>query len=174
MRFKRSAVLFCALLGLGGQGAFGASQSASGVLLQKADEVLIEKSKRTLSLLKEGQVFKTYKVSLGREPVGPKTEQGDGKTPEGDYVIAARNPHSQFHLSLKISYPNAADRKQARTRGVDPGDFIMIHGLPNGLSEFGKTHVLMDWTDGCIAVTDSQIEEIWKIVKVGTKVRILP
>src|SRR4030095_584935 len=167
MRFKRGLFLFCAILCTGWP-------SAHGALTEKADEVLVEKSKRTLSLLKEGQVFKTYRVSLGREPVGPKTEQGDEKTPEGDYLIDARNPHSQFHLSLRVSYPNAADRKQAKARGVDPGGLIMIHGLPNGFSDFGKTHLLLDWTDGCIAVTDSEIEEIWEAVKVGTKVRILP
>ena len=141
---------------------------------ERAAKVLVEKSKRSLSLIKDGQVFKTYRVSLGREPVGAKTEQGDGKTPEGNYVIDARNPHSQFHRSLRVSYPNATDRKQAKARGVSPGGQIMIHGLPNGLSDFGKTHLLVDWTGGCVAVTDSEIEEIWEAVKNGTKVQILP
>src|SRR5262245_54472811 len=126
--------------------SFFSAAGAKGDVLEEPDKVLVEKSKRTLSLIKDGQVFKSYRISLGREPVGPKTEQGDGKTPEGKYTISGRNPHSQFHRSLRVSYPNASDKKQAQNRGVSPGGDIMIHGLPNGLPDFGKSHLLFDWT----------------------------
>ncbi len=140
----------------------------------QADKILVEKSARKLSLLKDGKVFKTYKVSLGREPVGPKVQQGDGKTPEGKYLIDAKNSASRYHRSLHLSYPNEKDRAQAQKLGVSPGGMIMIHGLPNGLSGFGVTHQLVDWTDGCIAVTDEEIEEIDDAVQIGTEVEIRP
>jgi murein L,D-transpeptidase YafK len=140
----------------------------------KADKVIVEKAKRVLTLMKEGTILKTYNVSLGREPVGPKTEQGDGKTPEGKYVVEARNPKSQFYKSLKISYPNAADRLQAKARGVSPGGLIMIHGLPNGFGGLGESQRLVDWTDGCIAVTNEEMDEIWERAPIGTEVEIRP
>jgi murein L,D-transpeptidase YafK len=140
----------------------------------KADKILVEKAKRVLTLMKEGTILKTYNVSLGREPAGPKTEQGDGKTPEGKYVIEARNPKSQFYKSLQVSYPNAADKAQAKARGVSPGGLIMIHGLPNGFGDLGESQQLIDWTDGCIAVTNEEMDEIWERVPIGTEVEIRP
>lgn len=139
-----------------------------------ADSILIVKSARTLTLLRAGKVLKTYKIVLGSNPLGPKEREGDGKTPEGDYTIDRRNAHSRFHLALHISYPSAADSEQARKRGVNPGGDIMIHGLRNGLGWLGSAHRLRDWTQGCIAVTNAEIEEIWEMVPVGTPVRILP
>jgi len=124
--------------------------------------------------MRAGQVLKTYKIALGGEPVGAKTMQGDHRTPEGDYVINSRNTHSQFHRSLHISYPNAADRERARKLGVAPGGDVYIHGLPNGYGFIGAAHRARDWTDGCIAVTDQEIEEIWKLVDDGTPVEIRP
>lgn len=127
-----------------------------------------------MELMRAGQVLKTYKVALGGEPVGAKTKQGDHRTPEGDYVIDSRNAHSQFHRSLHVSYPSAADRERARRLGVLPGGNIYIHGLPNGYGFVGDAHRARDWTDGCIAVTDREIEEIWKLVDDGTRVEIRP
>ena len=120
------------------------------------------------------KVLKTYKVALGGKPEGPKTQQGDHKTPEGVYKINARNSKSLYHLSLHISYPNEQDRAQARKRGVKPGGDIMIHGLPDDYAYLGALHRQHDWTEGCIAVTNAEIEEIWKLVPVGTPIEIKP
>ena len=140
----------------------------------RADRIIVQKKARTVELMHAGQVLKTYKIALGGEPVGPKTRQGDHRTPEGRYVIDSRNPHSQFHRSLHISYPNTADRERARKLGVPTGGDIYIHGLPNGYGFVGAAHRARDWTDGCIAVTDQEIEEIWKIVDNRTPVEIRP
>jgi murein L,D-transpeptidase YafK len=138
------------------------------------DRVIINKAKRELLLMHGGKVVKSYAVALGRNPIGPKTRQGDGKTPEGVYSISGRNPASAFHRALRVSYPNSTDRAQAKRRGVAPGGDIMIHGLPNGQGHIGKAHRLTDWTEGCIAVTNEEIEEIWGMVADGTKVEINP
>ena len=140
----------------------------------QADRIVIVKSRRTLTLVQAGKVLKTYKVALGPAPMGPKTREGDNKTPEGLYTIDSRNAHSQFHLSLHISYPNAADRARAAKLRASPGGDIMIHGLPPAYSHLGPQHRKFDWTAGCVAVTDSEIEEIWKLVPIGTVVEIKP
>ena len=140
----------------------------------KADRIIVHKHARTMELMHDGKVLKTYKIALGGEPVGPKTRQGDHKTPEGTYTIDRRSAHSQFHRALHISYPNAADRQRARKLGVPPGGDIFIHGLHNGYGWIGAAHRARDWTDGCIAVTDQEIEEIWRMVDNGTPVEILP
>ncbi len=140
----------------------------------KADSVLILKKDHVLELLAGGQVIRTYKVALGRGGLAPKTRQGDARTPEGHYVISARLAASEYHRALLISYPNAEDRKRAASLGVSPGGDIMIHGLPNGQGYLGTAHRLYDWTLGCIAVTDPEIEEIWGLVPVGTPVEIRP
>ena len=139
-----------------------------------ADRIVILKSARTMTLLSGSKVLKTYKVALGSVPVGPKQIEGDHKTPEGNYVIDAKNSHSQFHLSLHISYPSAADQQRARSVGSRPGGAIMIHGLPKPFAYLGPLHRQTDWTDGCVAVRNSEIEEIWKLVPVGTRVEIHP
>ena len=134
---------------------------------ERADEIRVDKSDRRMQLLRDGRVLKTYRILLGDAPVGHKTQQGDERTPEGRYRITFRNDRSRFHLSLRVSYPNEADRAQARRRGVDPGGDIMIHGgTPPG---YGR-----DWTDGCIALTNREIEEVWRLVPVGTPIRIDP
>lgn len=134
---------------------------------EQADAIRVFKSTRRMELLRGGKVLRSYRIALGDAPVGHKRQQGDERTPEGDYRITYRNPQSRFHLSLRVSYPNRADREQARKRGVDPGGDIMIHGsTPPGYTG--------DWTDGCIAVTNAQIEEIWRLVPVGTPIRINP
>jgi len=139
-----------------------------------ADKILIVKSTRTMTLYSGNKVLRTYKVALGTVPVGPKRVEGDHKTPEGIYTIDAKNPQSQFHLSLHISYPDAADRERARKLGAKPGGAIMIHGLPPRFAYLGALHRKVDWTDGCEAVTNAEIEEIWKLVPVGTRVEIRP
>lgn len=140
----------------------------------QADKIIILKSARTMTLLSGGKALKTYKVALGSVPVGPKQVEGDHKTPEGDYLIDAKNAHSQFHLSLHISYPSAADQQRARSMGSRPGGAIMIHGLARPFAYLGPLHRQTDWTDGCVAVTNAEIEEIWKLVPVGTRVEIRP
>jgi murein L,D-transpeptidase YafK len=139
-----------------------------------ADRIVIEKRARTLTLFRGDGKLKIYKVALGSDPVGPKQQQGDGRTPEGTYVIDARKKNSQFHRALHISYPNAEDRRLARQHGVSPGGDIMIHGLPNGMASIGSAHRRRDWTQGCIAVTNEEIEEIWRAVPNGTRVVIKP
>ncbi len=137
-------------------------------------KILIEKSERRLTLLSKDKVLKTYKIALGGNPNGPKERQGDNKTPEGTYKIDSRNRDSRYHLSLHISYPNERDVKRARDLGVSPGGNIMIHGLKNGFSWVGDLHTEVDWTEGCIAVTDEEIEEIANLVPNGTTVEIKP
>jgi len=140
----------------------------------KADKVVVIKSKRLLLLMIEGEILKTYKIALGKQPEGHKNKAGDQKTPEGNYIVDSRNRDSKFHLSIHISYPNRSDMLNAQESGLFPGGGIMIHGLPNGLKDLGKYHRIWDWTDGCIAVTNSEIEEIWRLVPDGTPVEIRP
>ena len=139
-----------------------------------ADRVVVLKKERTLQLLNQGKVIKTYKVALGGDPVGAKTRQGDHKTPEGLYVLDSRNPHSQFYKSMHISYPSARDRAAARKHGFSPGGDVFVHGLPNGYGWVGAGHRAKDWTDGCIAVTNQEIDEIWSAVADGTPIEIRP
>ena len=141
---------------------------------EPADKVLIEKKERRLTLLLKGEVIKSYKIALGGNPVGPKERQGDNKTPEGTYFIESRNGNSDYHLSLRISYPNEKDKMRAKELGVSPGGDIMIHGIKNGLGWVGALHAGIDWTQGCIAVTDEEMEEIYKLVPNGTIVEIRP
>ena len=124
--------------------------------------------------MNQGKVLKTYKVALGGDPMGAKVRQGDHKTPEGTYVLDRRNAHSQFYRSIHISYPDAQDRVRARKLGVSPGGDIYLHGLPNGYGWVGRGHRLKDWTDGCIAVTDEELDEIWRAAPDGTPIEIQP
>jgi murein L,D-transpeptidase YafK len=140
----------------------------------QVDRIVIVKSEHTMTLLRQGKVLKTYRVALGGQPVGAKTRRGDNKTPEGLYTIDSRNPGSHYHLALHISYPNAADRERAKREHLDPGGAIMIHGLPKGYGWIGARHRLEDWTLGCVAVTDEEIDEIWAMVPLGTVVEIKP
>lgn len=171
---KRSFLFLTAIL------LFAVCFSKSNATSQKkttfltADKILIKKSQRKMELYAKEKLIKSYKISLGFAPIGPKQQEGDGKTPEGDYTVLSKNPRSQFHLSLKISYPNAADKKNAQKKKISPGGDIMIHGLGKQFSYLGKLHTLHDWTLGCIAVTNDEIEEIWKLVIEGTIVKIEP
>jgi|ERR1700690_4554090 len=140
----------------------------------RADKIVIVKSDRTMTLMSGERAMRTYKVALGKNPVGPKTRSGDHKTPEGLYVVDAKKSQSRFHLALHISYPNQSDRERAQRENVNPGGDVEIHGIENGLGWIGGLHRRVDWTDGCIAVTDSEIDEVWKAVVVGTPVEIRP
>jgi murein L,D-transpeptidase YafK len=140
--------------------------------LPKVTHMHIEKHKRVMKLYIGGTLIKTYRISLGSQPVGPKEREGDGKTPEGNYTISHKNAWSRFHKSLKVSYPNKHDRKMAKKHNVSPGGDIMIHGLGAEFSHLGKSHVQYDWTLGCMAVTNEEIDEIWKMVDVGTPLMI--
>ena len=137
-----------------------------------ADKVLVLKSERKLLLMKGNELLKTYTVSLGGNPVGLKIREGDHKTPEGNYVLDRHNSHSQYHKSIHISYPNADDVARARKLGVPTGGDLFIHGLPNDYE--GPTQQLGDWTEGCIAVTNAEIDEIWRVVADGTPIEIKP
>jgi murein L,D-transpeptidase YafK len=147
---------------------------AYAVKMGSVDRILIEKNARRLMLISQGEVLKTYNIALGGNPIGPKERQGDNKTPEGTYVIDGRNKGSRFHLSLHISYPNERDKNRAKELGVSPGGDIMIHGIKNGFSWVGDAHAEVDWTKGCIAVTDEEIEEISTLAPNGTIVEIRP
>jgi murein L,D-transpeptidase YafK len=140
----------------------------------KADSILILKKDHLLELLANGKVIRTYHVALGRGGLAPKQKQGDGLTPEGHYTIDARNAQSHYYKSLHVSYPNAQDKARAARLGVSTGGDVMIHGLPNGIGSIGAAHRLYDWTLGCVAVTDSEIDEIWTLVPLGTPVEIRP
>jgi len=138
------------------------------------DFVRVFKRQRRLELLSEGELVAQYAIALGDQPEGHKQQQGDERTPEGFYVIDWRKEDSAFHRALHISYPNSEDVRRARELGVDPGGAIMIHGLPNNLAVIGSVHTVVDWTDGCIAVTNAEIEEIWRLVRDGVPIEILP
>jgi tetratricopeptide (TPR) repeat protein len=139
---------------------------------RSADKILIEKKERRLTLISKDKVLKTYNIALGGNPNGQKEREGDNKTPEGIYFIDSRNKNSRYHRSLHISYPNKKDKKRAKELGVSPGGNILIHGIKNGYSWVGDAHSAFDWTQGCIAVTDEEIEEIEKLVPNGTIVEI--
>lgn len=134
----------------------------------QVDRIVVNKSRREMILLSGEHILRSYRVALGREPLGHKEREGDGRTPEGSYMIDRRNPRSRYHLSLHISYPNGEDQARAQHLGVHPGGDIMIHGLKDGLKRDG------DWTQGCIAVTDEEMDEIWNLVPDGTPILINP
>jgi murein L,D-transpeptidase YafK len=155
-------------------GMLAGENLAPGFGAQKAHQVIVAKSERTLTLLAGGKVIRTYKVALGGTPVGAKVQQGDHKTPEGHYILDRRNTKSRYYKSIHVSYPNEQDKRQAAKSGVSPGGDIMIHGLPKGFGWLGATHRARDWTDGCIAVTDREMDEIWEFVADGTPIEIKP
>lgn len=150
---------------------FVADPAASFV---SADQVIVHKAARRLELLRSGQVVASYRVALGLDPNGPKQREGDFRTPEGRYTLARRNPNSDFFLSIQISYPSDNDLRQARRYGWQPGGQIMIHGLPNAPRHSPEYYASRDWTDGCIAVANSDMVEIWLMTRPETPIQILP
>jgi murein L,D-transpeptidase YafK len=172
-------ITFCSLCVLGaliGAVVFITHPTKTGALSEgfTIDRIVVNKSTRTLSVFRHGSEIKTYRVALGRQPVGPKEQEGDMRTPEGLYTIDYRNRQSDYHLALHISYPGPEDISRAAARGVSPGCDIMIHGLPNGQGWLGTLHRQKDWTAGCIALTDEEIEELWRITPDGTPIEIRP
>ncbi len=139
-----------------------------------ADHVHVDKSERMLHLMSGGEVMRSYRISLGKNPVGDKQREGDLRTPEGRYVLDWRNPTSDFFMSMHISYPDARDLAEARRRGVDPGGMIMIHGLPNDAEATRTDYLYEDWTDGCIAVSNQAMIDIWLSVPDNTPITIDP
>lgn len=140
----------------------------------KADLVLVKKSERRLYLLQNGKVYRDYRISLGKNPLGTKQRQGDFRTPEGGYILDWRNSDSRFYKSIHISYPNEKDLASAKSVGADPGGMIMIHGIPKNPQYPGWLFELIDWTDGCVAVSNEVMDEIWASVEEGTPIRITP
>ena len=139
-----------------------------------ADEVIIDKSERELHLLNKGKVFRTFTIALGIRPEGDKKKEGDFKTPEGRYLLDTRNPNSDYFLSIHVSYPNGADRREANQGGVEPGGAIMIHGQPNLPSHSETYYRTQDWTNGCIAVSNSDMIDIWLMTGDSTPIEIRP
>jgi murein L,D-transpeptidase YafK len=139
-----------------------------------ADLVVVEKANRQLHLVKDGEIFRTFKIALGMMPVGHKQKEGDFRTPEGRYFLDMRNPNSEFFLSIHVSYPDAHDLREARARGVDPGGAIMIHGQPNVPTRSETYYRTRDWTNGCVAVSNSDMIDIWLMTGENTPIEIRP
>lgn len=140
----------------------------------KIDRLLVEKSERLMHAYFGDSLLKSYPISLGFSPEGHKQFEGDGKTPEGIYRINDRNPNSGYHLNLGVSYPNEQDREYARSKGKSPGGDIKIHGLPNDKPNWGRAHLLKDWTHGCIAVTNEEMDELFHMVVDNAEIVIKP
>ncbi len=144
-------------------------------VMDKADYVVVKKAERKLYLYRGSEILKTYHIALGKQPEGHKTREGDSRTPEGTYTLDWRNPYSKFYRSIHISYPSKSDNRYARELGDSPGGEIMIHGQPS--SWVDKTKLLFnqdDWTEGCIAVQNHEMDEIWEAVEDGTPIEIIP
>lgn len=141
---------------------------------EPVDLVRVDKSERRLEMLSDGKVVRSYAMVLGANPVGHKEREGDERTPEGRYVLDWRNPGSGYYRSIHVSYPNADDVAAAKRAGVDPGGMIMIHGQPNGYGWWSWLLQMFDWTNGCIAVSDEDMAEIWQMVENGTPIEINP
>ncbi len=172
----KKVYIIAALLTVASVGAFAIWNMApqTVAVLPDVDKITVRKSARKLELYHNGKIVKSYTIALGKNPIGHKQMEGDSKTPEGKYFIAYHNPKSSYHLSLKISYPDEQDKFNAKKMGVSAGGDIMIHGLPNRAPFLGRFHNLTDWTQGCIAVNNYEIEEIYAAVKDGTPIEILP
>jgi murein L,D-transpeptidase YafK len=152
----------------------GANSPAAAGDFPLADKVLVEKGKRKLHLLRNGMPFRTFDIALGSEPDGDKEQEGDQRTPEGYYMLDARNPDSDYFLSIHVSYPNTSDRVEARQKGVDPGGAIMIHGQPNLPTYSAAYYSREDWTNGCIAVSNSDMIDIWLMTPDRVPIEIVP
>ena len=173
----RTGALVCAALCLTGWLAgCSTTKDTSSPKLATADEVVVDKSDRKLRLIKDGKVMREYRVALGKDPIGHKFREGDQRTPEGKYVLNWRNPRSQFYKSIHVSYPNVDDRLRAQEAGYNPGGMIMIHGRPNYIKSpaVQAEYDRIDWTNGCIAVKNHEMDEIWQAVKDGTPIHIQP
>jgi len=139
-----------------------------------ADSIVVRKADRLLLVYSHGRAIQTSRIALGDNPVGPKVCEGDRRTPEGNYHVAARNEASHYHRSLLLSYPSAEDRRKAQANGCSPGGAIMIHGLPNGMGQWGARLLAKDWTWGCVSLTDEGVDSVMAVARVGTPVVIHP
>lgn len=148
--------------------------SAWSGAIPTADRIVVRKSERRLYLMRRGEVLRSYRVALGLQPAGPKEREGDFRTPEGRYLLTRRNARSDFFLSIQVSYPNDEDVRRARHRHLDPGGSIMLHGLPNNLRHPPEYYATADWTDGCIAMSDSDMVELWMMTQDNTPIDIQP
>jgi len=155
-------------------GTYAHAVAAAPATLEAADRILVKKSERRLYLLHADQVLREYPIRLGLNPYGPKQREGDFRTPEGVYRVSRRNTSSDFFLSLEVSYPSDADRERARRSGVKPGGLIMIHGQPNVPRKSPDFYASNDWTDGCIAVSNSDMVDIWQRTRLGIPIAIRP
>ena len=153
---------------------FGAAPGRMALVSYDADSIVVEKAARTLTLYRRGIPVRAYYIALGGSPVGDKVRAGDKRTPEGKFRIEARNPRSQYYLALRVSYPSAAHRARAAALGVSPGGDIMVHGLPPAFASYGRDHRRTDWTEGCIALSNAEIEEVYRSVPVGAPIEIKP
>lgn len=162
-----AAVLCAALLS-------GAPVAAAAAALEMADRIVVRKAERRLYLMNGERVLRSFRVALGLTPKGPKEREGDFRTPEGNYHVARRNPDSDFFLALQVSYPGPDDLRRAVRQGVSPGGQIMIHGLPNRLKKPLDYYLTRDWTNGCIAVSNSDMVDIWLMTPTNTPIQILP
>ena len=167
-------VLLLLLVSPGFNAVSGQNSLAAAPAPVRVDSILILKKDHLLELMAGGKVIRTYHVALGQGGLAPKQREGDGRTPEGHYTIDVRTAESHYHKAFHISYPNAEDKRRAAKLGVSPGGAIMIHGLPNGKGYIGSMHRMYDWTLGCVALTDEEIDELWNLVPVGTPVEIRP
>ncbi|HPF78206.1 MAG TPA: L,D-transpeptidase family protein [Alphaproteobacteria bacterium] len=145
-----------------------------GCAAPKADLVVVKKSKNKMYLMQDDKVLRSYNIALGGNPVGHKVQEGDQRTPEGVYMLNYKNTKSKFYKSINIDYPNEQDIARAKLRGVDPGDDIVIHGLPNELGDIRGPIEPLNWTNGCIGVRNYEMDEIWQLVEVDTPIEILP
>lgn len=136
------------------------------------DLVLVDKSDRKMHLLYQGEIVKSYHIALGPNPKGHKRQEGDNRTPEGTYILDYKKEDSSFYRSMHINYPNAVDVANAEARGVSPGSLIMVHGQPNGLGWLAARTQLRDWTQGCIALSNPEMDEFMELVQIGTPIQI--
>lgn len=173
MRALSRTTAFACIAAMVSAGLLGPTPAAAADF-PLADKVLVEKGKRRLHLLKNGIPFRTFKIALGLSPEGDKEQEGDQKTPEGLYMLDAKNPDSDYFLSFHISYPNSRDRAEARAKGYDPGGAIMIHGQPNVPSFSQAYYAREDWTNGCIAVSNSDMIDIWLMTPDQVPIEIVP
>lgn len=176
MRLHRILLLLIALpLVTLAHASQGTEQSPSAMNTDPSiSQVLVRKEERRLYLMAGDDVVRSYRISLGDNPVGHKLYEGDERTPEGRYTLDWRNSNSDFYKSIHISYPNAQDRELARAWGLNPGGSIMIHGVPNNAGDLAFAYRGLDWTDGCIAVSNDEMDEIWQLVADGTPIQIMP
>ena len=165
---SRKRVILTTLLLLAWQGGLHAGE------FPVAERIVVEKAKRRMHLIRNGEPFRTFEIALGIRPLGDKEYEGDFKTPEGVYSLDARNPHSEFFLSIHVSYPNVDDVRQARSKGLQPGGAIMIHGQPNEPTRSEAYYRTQDWTNGCIAVSNSDMIDIWLMTPDNTPIEIRP